>query len=466
MKKYLELFNNGFDNTITEKLKPENWPYIGYDALNDTVAWSTIVEKEEPLVPGFVDLGLSVLWAECNVGANNAHDLGTGFTWGSNAGKDLVQDKALAEIINPRLPSYSAVAELYNNTTRIEETVNGVSGYRFVGSTGNSIFIPYTMMWLSDVTIEGGTWNTLQASTWNGTTTYDNNELKSTLLPHRCICDYPPKGTLLSKNTITDIDPTKMYVAVSKDIVEVTDPVNPAIEDYIRGSVFTFYSDQPIIMNLYNTYDKVDDSGQSTLVVSRTSHRKEQNIQEIQLSAKELIEFADSAYCYIEFVAAQSCQCVYDTWAPSACVNRSTIIKSANRFSIAAKSSSNIYRLRYSDWKGYDITIKWAGGGSLPTYISDTCEYFLSTTNEHVVKYVSVPKRGSTVLTADVVNSWESRVDADGFLYVRMNPTVRANVTFTSSKPAEEDPTNSEAYSITPVTASTTSSIDCGCETE
>ena len=23
MKKYLELFNNGFDNTITEKLKPE-----------------------------------------------------------------------------------------------------------------------------------------------------------------------------------------------------------------------------------------------------------------------------------------------------------------------------------------------------------------------------------------------------------------------------------------------------------
>lgn len=30
MRKYLELFKNGFDATIAEKIKPENWPYIGY----------------------------------------------------------------------------------------------------------------------------------------------------------------------------------------------------------------------------------------------------------------------------------------------------------------------------------------------------------------------------------------------------------------------------------------------------
>ena len=28
--KYLELFKNGFDKTIEEKIKPENRPYIGY----------------------------------------------------------------------------------------------------------------------------------------------------------------------------------------------------------------------------------------------------------------------------------------------------------------------------------------------------------------------------------------------------------------------------------------------------
>jgi hypothetical protein len=31
--KYIELFKNGFDSTITEKIKPENWPYIGYSPI-------------------------------------------------------------------------------------------------------------------------------------------------------------------------------------------------------------------------------------------------------------------------------------------------------------------------------------------------------------------------------------------------------------------------------------------------
>jgi hypothetical protein len=76
MRKHLELFSNGFDATLEEKLKPANWPYIGYDLINDTVAWSTIVEKEEPLTSGFVDLGLSVMWANCNLGASNPEELG------------------------------------------------------------------------------------------------------------------------------------------------------------------------------------------------------------------------------------------------------------------------------------------------------------------------------------------------------------------------------------------------------
>lgn len=30
MRKYLELFKDGFDATIAEKTKVENWPYVGY----------------------------------------------------------------------------------------------------------------------------------------------------------------------------------------------------------------------------------------------------------------------------------------------------------------------------------------------------------------------------------------------------------------------------------------------------
>jgi hypothetical protein len=41
--KYIELFKNGFDETITEKIKPENYPYVGY-SLIDGFAFTVIPE--------------------------------------------------------------------------------------------------------------------------------------------------------------------------------------------------------------------------------------------------------------------------------------------------------------------------------------------------------------------------------------------------------------------------------------
>lgn len=37
MSKYLELFEDGFDATITEKIKPENWPYVSYSPSEGVV---------------------------------------------------------------------------------------------------------------------------------------------------------------------------------------------------------------------------------------------------------------------------------------------------------------------------------------------------------------------------------------------------------------------------------------------
>lgn len=40
--KYLELFEDGFDSTITEKIKPENWPYVAYSIKDDGVIYTKI----------------------------------------------------------------------------------------------------------------------------------------------------------------------------------------------------------------------------------------------------------------------------------------------------------------------------------------------------------------------------------------------------------------------------------------
>lgn len=42
--KHLELFKEGFDSTIDEKIKPENWPYVGYDPIQDSVRYTEILK--------------------------------------------------------------------------------------------------------------------------------------------------------------------------------------------------------------------------------------------------------------------------------------------------------------------------------------------------------------------------------------------------------------------------------------
>jgi hypothetical protein len=43
---HVELFKNGFDSTITEKIKPENWPYVGYDMVTGEIVYTVIPEPQ------------------------------------------------------------------------------------------------------------------------------------------------------------------------------------------------------------------------------------------------------------------------------------------------------------------------------------------------------------------------------------------------------------------------------------
>lgn len=82
---------------------------------------------------GLVDLGLSVKWASCNVGASSSEDIGEYFYWikGINY-----------SVENLRLPNRDEVDELIENCSWSLTKINGVKGYKVVGPNGNSIFLP------------------------------------------------------------------------------------------------------------------------------------------------------------------------------------------------------------------------------------------------------------------------------------------------------------------------------------
>ena len=121
--KYIELFKNGFDSTITEKIDPENWPYVGYSPI-DGFAFSITPNEDGTMYTiyrvvnkdisnctyNMVDLGLpsGLKWADRNVGAASPEDYGSYFQWGdTNAytfdGVGEVTAVKLAEILNPTL---------------------------------------------------------------------------------------------------------------------------------------------------------------------------------------------------------------------------------------------------------------------------------------------------------------------------------------------------------------------------
>ena len=128
----------------------------------------------------YVDLGLSVKWATCNVGANNPEEYGDYFAWGETEPKseyywrtykwckeayvyltkyctdsshgtvdnktvlDLADDAANANWGgNWRMPTIEELQELVNNCTWIWTTQNGVNGCLVTSKkNGNSIFLP------------------------------------------------------------------------------------------------------------------------------------------------------------------------------------------------------------------------------------------------------------------------------------------------------------------------------------
>ena len=116
---------------------------------NEKVTKGTISDHD------YVDLGLSVKWATCNVGANSPHEYGDYFAWSEVETKNYYSKNNYIEtdtIYNDvasrewgktwRTPTYSECMELVNKCRWEWTTENGVKGYKVTGLIGTSIFLP------------------------------------------------------------------------------------------------------------------------------------------------------------------------------------------------------------------------------------------------------------------------------------------------------------------------------------
>ena len=111
----------------------------------------------------YVDLGLSVKWATCNIGANKPEEYGDYFAWGETTTKSSYTkensrtdfecmgdisgnenyDAARANWDGTwRLPTKREMEELRDECTWQWTSQSGVNGYKVTGPNGNNIFLP------------------------------------------------------------------------------------------------------------------------------------------------------------------------------------------------------------------------------------------------------------------------------------------------------------------------------------
>lgn len=124
----------------------------GAEEYGDAQSFTTEAQEMQ-----YVDLGLSMLWAECNLGAESASEAGALMGYGDATGLLRSSDNAdypgtavsgtdndAAATVDGLTPTAANFAELLANTTQSRETVDGVEGIRFTAANGNSIFLPVT----------------------------------------------------------------------------------------------------------------------------------------------------------------------------------------------------------------------------------------------------------------------------------------------------------------------------------
>ena len=139
----------------------------GYMNVPTEASHSGWTVKQAMQTTGAVDLGLSVKWAACNLGANSPEEYGDYYAWGetetksdyssstykyqsnysyTNIGEDIAGTQYDAAYIKLggswKIPTVEQIQELIEKCTIEESIYKGIRGQRIVGVNGQSLFVP------------------------------------------------------------------------------------------------------------------------------------------------------------------------------------------------------------------------------------------------------------------------------------------------------------------------------------
>ena len=480
MNTYLKYFEN---KTLAEGYKVLQ-DFVGYLGEEDKVLYSRggevikdgeMVEDVPDPTEGFVDLGLSVMWASCNLGASSPEEPGLFYRFNNTQGYTSDQKEILnipnpnstdwliekdpiylnSTIINkdllcPRIPTATQFQELIDNTTIQEEVVNGKSVIRFTAENGNSIILPFTKCIVDEYDFDNWIY-------WTSTMTPDVNidndygqafiytdaissvDMKTIYgIPLRGICNLPPLcENILFKNKSVKLKKGENYFALLKEDISnciltatTTMPIKICgLNDTVDSTLSTIYNERVFISNSTNSV--------LNLTLGDINRHTNTDLRLLPMPT------ANIQYQYVKIVCEEDCWLEMTPWDTSIYkeeFENTAELPIAQSLQVPANSGADKYRIKYADLQFTDLVIKWNGSSDLKVYILDNCKYGTSySTEQRVVQYTKISKRSTKTIAAATIDSWSSRVDGDGYLYVEFSSTVSGYITFTPTEPTTSE---------------------------
>lgn len=154
------------------------WDYESFDNITSDVNAYPVYEEFQ--TPEAIDLGLSVKWASANLGASTPEEAGLNFAWGRIYPEPEGSDRSDYEIVSGttygysyedpetllpiddaatnsigsdwHIPTYEEWKELIKECEWSSVREKGkVYGYKVTGKNGNSIYLPSSDYWTSDI---------------------------------------------------------------------------------------------------------------------------------------------------------------------------------------------------------------------------------------------------------------------------------------------------------------------------
>lgn len=139
-----QIDNNSEDTATDVSPMKQTTDEISDETIVGSVVYEHTKEPQDGIVIDgykFVDLGLSVLWASQNMGAQISSDIGIYVNKHDVNTKRELSELNLKGVI---VPSIGQFEELRNNCNWEITEQNNITGYKITGRNGNSIFIPFS----------------------------------------------------------------------------------------------------------------------------------------------------------------------------------------------------------------------------------------------------------------------------------------------------------------------------------